>query len=356
MIIQNCEQVKADWLTELLKTKGVLEHGQVTEITCEAESFNKGYVSNIAHLKLTYSGDARGDLPKQLFLKMSKPDVHPEYLKAGRHEIEFYQAMSREDHRVSLAPCYDVQYSEATGESHIIMADLSETHFQRPQPLPPSNRHCELIMDSLARLHAYWWEHPLLGSGMGERLTSEQADASTQRLLGTLPAFFDYLGDALPLTQRALFERAVTSSFWKRATQRALDLKNVTIIHGDSHTGNLLLPHDTEQGEVILIDWHLWQIETAAIDLAFLMALHWNPMRRAALELPLLRRYHEQLNAQGIPYSWDALWQDYREAVVIMMLIPVGQFRRKIPPGLIWFGLQDSLAAFADLHCEEVLD
>jgi hypothetical protein len=39
-----------------------------------------------------------------------------------------------------------------------------------------------------------------------------------------------------------------------------------------------------------------------------------------------------------------------------MTLIPIGQFRRQSPAGIIWFGLQDSTAAFMDLHCEELCD
>jgi aminoglycoside phosphotransferase len=356
MIIQSGEQIEPGWLSSALKAKGALEQGEVTQIKCDAESFNKGFVSNIARLMVEYSDDAVGALPRQLFLKMSKPGIHVEYLNAGRHEIEFYQAMARYAHQVPLAACYDAQYDAATGESHLIMADLSETHFQRPQPIPPSNRHCEMIVDSLARLHAFWWAHPELGSTLGERLSAEQAANSLQRLEGTLPQFFDYLGDALLPAQRARYEQVLSSSFMRRRTERLQNLEQVTLIHGDAHTGNLMLPHDTEQGEVVLIDWHLWQIDTAAIDLAFLMALHWNPVRRAALEAHLLRHYHAQLNANGVDYSWEALWRDYREAVVIMMLIPIGQFRRNSPPGVIWFGLQDSLAAFEDLNCVEILD
>lgn len=356
MSYQSCEQVESDWLTSVLKAKGALEQGQVTQISCDDESYNKGFVSNIARLTLDYSEDAAGMLPKQLFLKMSQPGVHVEYLNAGRHEIEFYRAMMRYAHQIPIATCYDAQYNEKRGASHLIMTDLSDTHFQRPLPIPPSNRHCEMIVDSLARLHAFWWMHPELGSTLGERLTKEQAANSLQRLEATLPQFFDYLGDALLPAQRARYEQVLGSTFMSRRTERLCDMEQVTLIHGDAHTGNLMLPHDTEQGQVVLIDWHLWQIDLAAIDLAFLMALHWNTTRRAALEMRLLRRYHEQLNAQGVNYAWEALWQDYREAVVIMMLIPIGQFRRNSPPGVIWFGLQDSLAAFEDLHCAEILD
>lgn len=86
------------------------------------------------------------------------------------------------------------------------------------------------------------------------------------------------------------------------------------------------------------------------------MALHWSPQRRALLEESLLRHYHAALLAQGVTgYLWDNLWHDYRQAVIIMALIPIGQFRRNSPAGVVWFGLQDSMAAFEDLRCAELL-
>lgn len=133
-------------------------------------------------------------------------------------------------------------------------------------------------------------------------------------------------------------------------------MKHVTLIHGGAHTGNLMLPQDEEKDQVILIDWQLWDINVAAIDLAFLMALHWSPQRRALLEKNLLQRYYDHLQMWGVTnYEWADLWNDYRESVIIMSLIPIAQFRRKSPTGVIWFGLQDSMAAFDDLNCAELL-
>jgi len=122
------------------------------------------------------------------------------------------------------------------------------------------------------------------------------------------------------------------------------------------HTGNVMLPHNTAPHRVMFIDWGLWDIDSAAMDLAFLIALHWSPQRRAVLEKRLLKLYHDRLVAAGVGnYSWDDLWCDYREAVIVMTLIPIGQFRRQSPVGRVWFGVQDSMAAFEDLHCAELL-
>jgi len=213
-----------------------------------------------------------------------------------------------------------------------------------------------MLVQGLAHVHATWWNEPQLGTAFGERLTQQQAIATRQRLEATFPHFLDYLGDALLPAQRMAYEQILASSFWSRRVDRLCSLRQVTLIHGDAHTGNVMLPRNTSHGRVILIDWHRWEINTAAIDLAFFIALHWPSQLRTIREQSLLRHYHEHLLRYGVRhYSWEDLWRDYREAVIIMTLIPIGQFRRNMPAGVIWFGLQDSMAAFYDLQCAELL-
>lgn len=165
----------------------------------------------------------------------------------------------------------------------------------------------------------------------------------------------DYFGDGLLPAQRKIYEEILASSFLERRQKRLWELRQVTLVHSSAHTGNVMLPHDTAHHLVMLIDWGLWDVNSAAIDLAFLMALHWSPQRRAVLERPLLEHYHGRLGARGLGnYGWDELWSDYREAVIVMTLIPIGQIRRQSPAGRVWFGVQDSMAAFEDLHCAEL--
>lgn len=355
MVLQECTQVEPAWLTEKLRAAGALHQGHVSHIECDRETFNKGFVSNIAVLRLHYSPDATGERPPSLILKSSKLGLHPELLQSGSHEVEFYRAVAGMT-GLPLPVCYDAASDPESHASHIVMQDLSPTHFQRPLPLPPSVHHCELIVSSLARLHARWWNSPRLGVELGKRLDEAQAQAIIRRLEGTLPAFFDFLGDSLLPQQRRAYEQIMASDLLPRRTERLCALRQVTLIHGDAHTGNILLPRDPTREPVALIDWHLWGIDMATIDLAFLMALHWSPQRRALLEQPLLQRYLTSLQEDGVSgYGWDDLWTDYRTAVIIMTLIPIGQFRRNSPTGVIWFGLQDSLAAFEDLHCAELL-
>jgi Ser/Thr protein kinase RdoA (MazF antagonist) len=73
-----------------------------------------------------------------------------------------------------------------------------------------------------------------------------------------------------------------------------------TLIHGDAHSWNLLFPKDAEKGRAFIIDLATLRVRPATNDLAYLMAMKWQPERRAGLEMPLLRHYHEALIARGV--------------------------------------------------------
>jgi aminoglycoside phosphotransferase (APT) family kinase protein len=354
MILQSCEALTPAFATQLLKLRDVLHSGEVTDVQCSEGAFNKGYVANLARATLHYSPDATGVLPTSLVLKLSRADLHPELLNAGRHEVEFYRATQSQPKPVSIPLIYSAEVDEANS-SHIIMQDLSDSHFQKPLPIPPSNRHCELIVESLAKLHALWWNSPQLGMQLGTRYTEQEAIASEKRLQDTYPRFVDYLGDALLPAQRRMYEKVLASDLLWRLSKRLIEQHNVTVVHGDVHTGNVLLPK-FERDPVVLIDWHRWAIDLGTFDLAFMIALHWSAARRAILEKALVRHYYEVLVEHGVSnVTWEACWDDYRAEVIVTMLIPIGQFRRGSPPGVIWFGLQDSWAAVQDLDCESLL-
>jgi aminoglycoside phosphotransferase (APT) family kinase protein len=350
MLIAHQADITPDWLTDRLTACGALQAGAVAAVAFDP-GVKGGFVSEVARAQLTYTADARGELPPSLVIKWSRPDTHPEYRAVGLHEAAFYKLASG-----APAPrCYAAMTDAASGAACLVLEDLGVTHAQRPLPIALSPAHAEGAARSLARLHAAWWNSPRLGVDVGERLSAEQAEQSTQRLYASFPAFADFLGDALLPPQRAIYDKILASGLFKRRIERLCAMDRVTLIHGDAHTGNLMLPR-APGGEVVLIDWQLWAIDVPLVDLAFLMALHWGAERRAALERPTLAAYHAALCAGGVAgYGWDDCWRDYQEAVLLMALIPIGQRRRGSPPGVIWYGVEHSLAAVQDLGCLALL-
>jgi hypothetical protein len=334
----------AKTLSGWLRRSGTLPRGTVSDVHIELEI--ETTISNLVFLKVAYSAQAPTDLPRHLVIKT--PLVASTFNEGGS-EAQFYRRLASAIGTPPLVRCLAAIEDTCT----IVLEDLRATHDHPPWPLPPSRTHCELAIDALARVHAQWWESPMLGHTVGKLHTTESLTTMVQGIAGHLPVFFDAVGDSLTVDARNVYKRVFSSSLkpWLRLTdQRAL-----TIIHGDAHTWNFLFPRCGE-GAAFLIDWQLWHVDVGARDLAFLMALHWYPSRRRELELPLLRRYYEGLLAHGVnDYTFDEFWFDYRRSAVRNLTIPILFWSRGMKPEGWWHRLECALAAYHDLACDELL-
>ena len=166
-------------------------------------------------------------------------------------------------------------------------------------------------------------------------------------------AFADRLGDRLSAERRRVYERLFAAAPQLRNRYRSH--RSLTIVHGDAHVWNALLPRGGELDDVKLIDWDAWRVDTATDDLAYMIAVHCYADWRRRHERALLQRYHDVLVARGVHnYSFDALWQDYRLSTLWRTVTPVWQAQHGIGPWVWWNHLERS--AVHDLDCLELLD
>ena len=350
-LITDAEQVTPDWLTCVLCKKGHLAQGKVTKI--EKQSVPMPYASIITYLKVSYSGNAPKSAPMRLLLKRSK---HEDKWKWADKEVQFYNTIAKMMTNPPVAHCYDAVYSPQIGHYHVLLEDVSESHFVlESEHFPPSKRHCEKIVDCLAAFHAYWWEDARLGNEIVGCFYEENYLINCLRNTEKKFAeFVDFLGDRLSATDRQTYEAIFAS--WPDPLVKRLDKGNATtLIHRDSHVRNYLLPRDPNSDHVYIIDWADWDICVGVRDLAYMMALHWYPARRQVLEKELLLRYHRDLLAHGVEdYDWDAFWYDYRLSVIQLYYLPVWRWVNEHPTW--WHDLQRFILAFQDLGCAELLE
>jgi len=357
-VITDVKEVTPEWLTNVLRANGHLDHEHVTAV--ELKSSRQTIISNIHYLELTYSAVTSERSPSKLFLKLSKPGFDSEIAaRFGKRESEFYNVIAKSMNDPPSAPCYDAAFSPDNGKSHMLLADLSETHFQTDWPLPPTKPHCEAVIGSLAKFHAAWWDHPELGKSIGKFPSAGSIDEYVQTMEKKFPEFVDFLDDRLSADRRRLFERVLSTApgLWKeRIREDRTDGKDLTLIHGDAHFWNCLHPRRLDQDKVYIIDWQCWRIDTATDDLAYMIGLHWYPDRRRALERDLLRIYHDNLLVYGVKnYDSDACWYDYRLSAIGNLFVPLWQWSAKLWPVIWWPHLERAFLAFEDLHCEELL-
>ena len=364
-VITDAEQVTPEWLTRILCEKDYLSQGQVISVQkANRPQQTATWFADISFLHVSYSGKAPKSAPRRLFLKVSRPDLEPADLLYGRKEVEFYSTIANAMDDPPVARCYDAVYAPDTGRSHVLLDDLSETHIQPQPPLQPSRRHCELLLDSLAKFHAHWWEHPRLGTDILKLLNGETSSEQVLRLPPSMhetaemfPGFVDLLDDRLPAARRDLYEKVLLSWPFSRLSERLDERRGITLIHGDAHAWNFLYPRDPERNRVCIIDWHEWDISLGTNDLAELIVLWWYPERRARMEEPLLRRYHRQLIEYGVKgYAWEQCWNDYRLSAIRILLYPVWMHAENRPPTTWWPILERAILAFQDLECADLLE
>lgn len=342
----------ADHLTAVLRKAGVLGDGCVHEV--EPENPRDTVLSHLVRLKLAYDGAASG-APASLILKTARSDrLDPSWV-AGRHEVAFYNQLASRLPAGLVPRCFDAAWSADTNEWHLLLEDLTATHMiATVWPLPPTLQQCEIIVGSLARLHAEWWDNPGLGVSVGTWLDADALEQGLRTFAGHLARFIDRYGDRVPVERRQLYDRLIEAA--PRLRQRYLSHRNVTIAHGDAHVWNCLLPRDAESDDARFFDWDSWSLDVGTGDLAYMIAMHWYPDRRRRFEEHLLDRYHRELLARGVEgYDRRALADDYRLSVLECIMTPVWQAAKNIPPVIWWNNLERTFMAVDDLDCRELL-
>jgi thiamine kinase-like enzyme len=137
--------------------------------------------------------------------------------------------------------------------------------------VPPTQLLCEQVIDCLAKLHAYWWDHARLAQDIGARPTQASVEQAFRWAEQTLPEFLDFLGDRLSRERRAVYDQVLEAA--STLTQRLTADHGLTFVHGDAHFWNFLLPHNIDTDTVRIIDWESWRVGLGAADLAYMMAV-----------------------------------------------------------------------------------
>ena len=356
-LITDVDEATPERLTGILRREGCLSHGEVVTVRKESPYFSG--MSKLSRLTLGYSHGASTSAPSRLLLKisLSEPDwvVTP---GLRRKEVDFYRTVASAMSHAPVVRCHEAVYCPHSDRSHLLIDDLSATHTRPEFPLP-LNRHCEQLIDCVARLHAIWWNHPRLGDDIGAFPDDDLVCRHYERLQEAWCGFAAFLGDRLPPDRRRLYERVLSSwlTLWQQRRGRFADARNITLIHGDLHCLNVLFPRAPQKGEVYLIDWENWRISVGTDDLAYMIALQWSPERRHRMEMNLLGRYHTALQNYGVTrYDWEDCRRDYRLSVIRQLFIPVLFWFHGLPPDAWWTHLENAALAYQDLSCAELLE
>lgn len=350
-VIEKIHHVTAEWLNSVLQSSGCLERGKVIHVRTEP-SLKVGATSDRFHLEIDYEGDRPRTAPARLFLKIS----HPQFFGISKKEIDFYRASEGTGVRLPILQCYNAAWANTAEVSHLLLQDLSETHAEIDTSRGPIRSECERAVECLAKIHAFWWDHPRLGEDIGARITTDSVNLFTMYLENCLDRLSEFIGDRLSERRHTLYRYVLSSYptlFRKRMDTGVPD----TLVHGDAHLANFMLPNNPDEDSTILIDWQSWRVDRGSDDLAHMMALNWGPDQRQSMEKDLLVHYHNRLLEEGVTgYTWDKCWYGYRASTIRVLFTPLLHFDSKLPLSVWWPLLENSFHAFEDLECRELLD
>ena len=351
------------WLAALLDESGVLGGETVREIeVLDTGAFN----SQTVRLRVTLAGST-----PPLALVLKQPTSAQWSIEAAAEEAGFYRNVARlADHPPVVPRCLAVGSEDAP---FVLLEDLSATH--RP-PLTrdeivstsgvmPSPTDQLAVIDTLARLQAFWWEHPLQRTGaVTFNYWSDDGEGFAhyaKRRRASWQTVREQHHDRLPTRVIDLYEQTFDGlgTHWERWLRpRVEDRHQLTLLHGDAYFANFLCPLPGQSGHAYLLDWQSTCIDIGAGDLVNLIATFWNraDRREGDRERRLLRAFHERLLHHGVDgYAFDDLLHDYRLGLVYWLLVPVQDARDGSRPDYWWPKMQCLIDAYEDWQCAELL-
>lgn len=350
MLITDIRYLKPQLITPILRaTETIGENEEVTQLrqvsTSEANGA-KHYVIALQYKDFRTQRHA----PDRIFVKIGLPRQAEEF---ARREVMFYERIIRSMKRklpkeiLRFPESYDAFYDDEKLQYHLILEDTSQEFKPSPDKAPPSPRHREQVMDTLAYFHAYWWEHPLLEE-LAPIPTEAQLDESLASYQTRLADLKSSVGKFLNSKHLDALTK-IAAAFPKQRRERLLAGKGISIVHRDLQPKNILYsPRETK-----IVDWQNWQIDTPTDDLAYMIAFFWPQHLRHFQEMPLLQRYYETLVKQGASgYSWDDFLYDYKASIARCIAILLESWTRMNHASGKWQSIEtgiDSLLALDGL-------
>ena len=260
---KTADGITVDWLTDRLKTNGLLTGGRVTSVSVTGSPNPDRTASTIA---IAYSADATGERPATAFYKYNtngRDRAVPRYCAAVR-EARFYSEIDSDSAGPVGPACYDVGGDFDKGGVYLLLEDISESHFLVDKADTPSpyggwaafetvkaDRFVE-IATRLATFQARWWDDPRirepdLSTGTGDMLSTVMTASETfveQTLTeewyeGAVDRLTRY-GEPDPPAAANLMRQVIEA--WPEMYAARMAQSHITLMHVDLHLRNVLFP------------------------------------------------------------------------------------------------------------------
>ena len=257
-----------------------------------------------ARLRVDWKNAAGG--PAAVFAKLAPTDpIQREMVIStgmGKREARFYADVAR-DVPVRVPTPYWSAWNEEGTAYLMLMEDLNDSGCSFPgwrdTRVPDYARG---MMESLAQLHAHFQDSPRFDTDLAWIEPPMRGAIGPLLTKSALEQFGNEMPPAFHEMARIYIEH--TEAFCDR-----LDEGSPTLIHGDSHLGNLLLDGD----RIGFLDWACTAKAPGMRDVSYFLSNSISTELRRSQERSLLAVYLEALeSAGGTAPSYEDAWLQYR--------------------------------------------
>lgn len=324
---RDLSDVTPAWLTEALRAGGALGDACVTAFATDPINEGKGFMSQVARLRLDYEGDAPGS-PTSVVLKLpsDSPDLQMLADRLGhRHrEVKFYEEVAGRG-LLNAPRSYHCGIEPTTGRTVLLLEWLTDA--RQGDSVAGCTREDALVsLVRMARFHAHWWNSPLIDSLDWMPRKDDEADTYRELYAEAWSLFLALAGDFMPDGIRQIGDRLAADLSRIKAM---LSRPPRTVIHGDFRLDNCFFREEAGSIEPIVFDWEFCARGRGAYDVATFLSEALTPERRRAEEIGLLRAYHDTLLSGGATgYTFEECLHDYRLSMleVLVFWIVTGGF------------------------------
>jgi hypothetical protein len=236
-------------------------------------------------------------------------------------EARFYAELAPRLREMRVPRSVYAAHDDAQRQAIVILDDLDPlgaTFCRVQRPLTYDQAAAQL--DTLASLHAQWWESAELEPG-GALDWIDALDPLPEGALGTYQRSRlqpEVYAECMTLPRGV----AVSTAFHDRdRMERAMERLRVVdregprcLLHTDPHLGNWYLDRD---GRLGLLDWQSVRKGPWSHDFNYCLVSSLDMLDRRAWERALLQHYLDALRTRGVePPAFEAAWQAYRTQTV----------------------------------------
>lgn len=316
------DEITPDWLTDVLKRAGLITNSIVVSINKEPIAQGKAWLSTIIRLEVEYDFP-RDNAPSSFVVKLlseSRASRDFSYeLQAYEREINFYNEVA------DTIPLHlpKLFYSISGPDCNLLlMEDLS---YMIPGDQIEGMTHEQVLItiESLAKVHATYWNKPLLDN-FGWIPTTNNIETDYDE---NWNSFVELCGDFIDTEALRVGEKLRTHMHW---LFEEICRRPKTLVHDDMKVDNLLFGAPGSDAAVVILDWQFVIKNMGIIDISRLIGGSVSPKVRKGQQLEWLNLWHRKLHEYGVQdYTLEEAERDFKLGALYCLAFPV-HFHRGI--------------------------